>query len=159
MDALVLDVGIGALTTALVVLAAIAVRRHWWVTTVRSWSMYPTLRPGDLLPTRAVRGTRQVGRGDIVIVDSAELGRRVVKRVIGLPGETVGVGPEGVTIDGAPLPEPYLVAHGGPAARFQVPEGAYVVLGDHRRGSSDSRTWRRPYVAATAIRGRVTGPR
>ena len=60
MDALVLDVGIGALTTALVVLAAIAVRRHWWVTTVRSWSMYPTLRPGDL--RRAVY--RQVLRQD-----------------------------------------------------------------------------------------------
>ncbi|MBR0674131.1 signal peptidase I [Neoroseomonas soli] len=144
-----------ALLIPVAAITAMVVRRYWWLTRIRSWSMYPTLRPADCVPTRRIRGTKPVRRGDIVVIDSAELGRRVVKRVIGLPGETVEVSPHGVTVDGVPLAEPYVAAHGGPAGRFRVPAHAYVVLGDNRPQSSDSRSWMTPYVPATAIRGRL----
>ena len=75
--------------------------------------------------------------------------------MIGLPGETVDVGQHGVTIDGVPLAEPYVAAHGGPAGSFRVPAHAYVVLSDNRPRSSDSRSWMTPFVPATAILGRL----
>lgn len=85
---------------------------------------------------------------------SAELGRRVVKRVVGLPGETVVVDRRGVSVDGGWLAEPYVLVHRGAEGSFSVPEGAYLVLGDNRARSSDSRSWRQPFVARSAIEGR-----
>lgn len=133
------------------------VRRHWWLTRVRSWSMYPTLHPGDLMITRALHGRATVHRGDIVVIDSAELSRRVVKRVIGLPGDTVQITPEGIRINNQPLDEPGLTGHGGPTRTFHVPVDGYFVLGDNRHRSSDSRAWRNPYPPRLAIRGRLAG--
>ncbi len=145
-----------SLLAALVVAtAALVVRRHWWLTRVRSWSMYPTLRPPTLVPTRRIGGGRRIGRGDIVVIDSAELGFRVIKRVIGLPGDDVRIHPDQVAINGHRLEEPYLNTRGGPSGHFRVPPNAYLVLGDNRTRSSDSRSWASPYVPAAAIRGRL----
>jgi signal peptidase I len=138
-------------------ITAMVARRYWWLTRIRSWSMYPTLHPADCVPARKLNGVAPIRRGDIVIIASAETGRRLVKRVIGLPGETVDVGQHGVTIDGVPLAEPYVAAHGGPKGSFCIPAHAYVVLGDNRPRSSDSRSWTMPFVPVTAIRGRLTG--
>jgi signal peptidase I len=134
--------------------AAVAIRRVVWLTRVESWSMAPTLRPGSLLLTRRLRRSEHIDRGDIVVLRSAELGRRVVKRVVGLPGETVVVDRRGVSVDGVPLAEPYVAVHGAATGSFPVPEGAYLVLGDNRARSSDSRSWRQPFAARSAIEGR-----
>jgi signal peptidase I len=146
-----------ALAALVAAAVAMAVRRLCWLTRIRSWSMYPTLHPVDWVPTRRLRGAESIRRGDIVVIASAELGRRVVKRVIGLPGETVNVGPYGVTIDDLPLLEPYVAVHGGPAGRFCVPRHAYLVLGDNRTRSSDSRSWMTPFVPISAVLGRLVG--
>jgi signal peptidase I len=143
------------LLAALVAATAWVVRRHWWLTRVRSWSMHPTLHPGDLRITRALSGRDTIHRGDIVVIDSTELRRRVVKRIIGLPGETVQVTPGGICIDGEPFDEPYLAGDGGPTGTFRVPEDGYFVLGDNRHCSSDSRTWANPFPSLTTIRGRL----
>lgn len=140
---------------ALAIAVAVVVRRFVWVTRVESWSMAPTLRPAERLLTRALRRSEDVARGDVVVLHAVELGRRVVKRVIGLPGEVVEVGAGGVRVDGVPLAEPYVRAHGGRDGRFRVPAGAYFVLGDNRAASSDSRAWREPFVPRAAIEGRV----
>lgn len=134
--------------------AAVAIRRLVWLTRVESWSMAPTLRPGSLLLTRRLRRSDGVRRGDVVVLRSAELGRRVVKRVVGLPGESVAVDHRGVSVDGIPLVEPYVLVNGGAGGSFEVPDGAYLLLGDNRAGSSDSRSWRQPFVARSAIEGR-----
>ncbi len=134
--------------------AAVAMRRVAWLTRVESWSMAPALRPGSLLLTRRLRQSDVVRRGDVVVLRSAELGRRVVKRVVGLPGETVVVDDRGVSVDGVRLAEPYVLTHGGPGGSFSVPDGAYLVLGDNRARSSDSRSWRQPFVARSTIDGR-----
>lgn len=135
--------------------AAAAVRYLVWLTRVESWSMKPTLRPGSLLLTRRLRRSDGVRRGDVVVLRSVELGRRIVKRVVGLPGETVVVDSRGVSVDGIRLAEQYVLANGGAEGSFLVPDGAYLVLGDNRARSSDSRSWRQPFVARSAIEGRL----
>ena len=136
------------------VAAAVAIRHLVWLTRVESWSMTPTLRPGSLLLTRRLRHSDGVRRGDVVVVRSVELGRRIVKRVVGLPGESVVVDGRGISVDGVRLAEPYVLGHGGAGGSFSVPDGAYLVLGDNRARSSDSRSWRQPFVARAAIEGR-----
>ena len=82
-------------------------------------------------------------RGDIVIFDYPRDTRQIfVKRVIGLPGETVAIESGQVIIDGRPLPEPYRVytAHGDMRAQY-IPHDQYFVMGDNRDVSDDSRYW------------------
>ena len=65
-----------------------------------------------------------------------------VKRVIGLPGEKIGVEGGDVFIDGEPLVEPYLTSRDTSSANAIIlGENEYYVMGDNRRGSNDSRNW------------------
>lgn len=127
-----------------------------WLTRVQSHSMAPTLRDGALALTLRLGRRATPRRGDIVVADSRELGRRVVKRIIGLPGETVDFRAGQVHIDGRPLAEPY-ASRSVFTDSFQVPPGHYLLLGDHRDASNDSRSWRQPYIAREAIVGRIVG--
>ena len=100
-------------------------------------------------------------RGDIVIFrypDNEE--ELYVKRVIGLPGETVDIRDGYIYIDGAdtPLDEDYLkedwtVATGN--YHFEVPEDSYLMLGDNRNDSWDARYWTNPYVREDKILGKA----
>lgn len=146
-------------------LSGLAVRR-WLVASARveSSSMEPTLRPGQRLVVRRLRRTERVARGDLVLVRSAEVGGIVVKRAIGLPGELVALdGLGGVCVDGEQLAEPYvrpapaptLAPVALPARTYAVPAGSLFLLGDNRRASSDSRTWRQPYLPEDAVVGKV----
>lgn len=126
-----------------------------WLTRVESRSMEPTLRDGQLVLTRSLRRTTPIRRGDLVVADSPELGRRVVKRVIGLPGERVVASGAAVTVDGAVLDEPY-ASRSVFRGRFAVPDEHYLLLGDNRDASNDARSWRDPYLARERIVGRLT---
>jgi signal peptidase I len=123
-----------------------------WLTRIESDSMRPTLRPGQLALTTRLRRTATVRRGGLVVVDARELGRRIVKRVIGLPGDRIRIHDGVVYINDALYREPY-------AARsifngiFQVPADRYFLLGDNREASSDSRSWAMPYVSRDQIKG------
>ncbi|MEW6171739.1 MAG: signal peptidase I [Bacillota bacterium] len=109
-------------------------------------SMMPTLESGDLLLVEKF-SFRMAGleRGDVVIFDpppAAHSRKDYVKRVIGLPGETVEMLNGTVYINGVPLSEDYIGPH--PAMSFaplKVPEDSVFVMGDNRGNSYDSREW------------------
>ena len=107
--------------------------------------MMPTLRPGDRVQADDAGGA-DPKRGEVwVVLGPPKLfpgGGPLVKRVIGLPGETVEVRLGRVLIDGRPIAEPYLTAPGTysmPARRLGP--GEYFVLGDSRDASNDSHVW------------------
>ena len=115
---------------------------------------------------------RQPERGDVVIVEEppadggAELEEILIKRVIGLPGETVQVKDGAVYINGQELKERqadggYLVeethCNGGRLCEpYVVPAGHIVVMGDHRGNSLDSRSWNaEPGVSLDRVIGKA----
>ena len=82
-------------------------------------------------------------RGEIIVFHSPpDPDKDFVKRVIGLPGETVEVRSGTVYIDGDELQEPYLQRMDRSDARLtELGEREYYVIGDNRRNSNDSRAW------------------
>ncbi|MET8152527.1 signal peptidase I [Actinoplanes sp. NPDC049668] len=123
-----------------------------------SGSMEPTLPvAGRFLLDKASFRVTGLERGDIVeFAMPRASGRHAVKRVIGLPGDTVACRDGVVYVDGAPLDEPYLQAGAGTydcGAPVLVPPGELFVLGDHREVSQDSRHW--GPVPQSAVEGRL----
>lgn len=96
-------------------------------------------------------------RANIVTFWSDELHEILVKRVIGLPGETVSFSGGYVYIDGEKLEEPYLPAQGQTRSdkTFTVPEGCIFVMGDNRESSYDSRFLAEPYISVKKIEARA----
>ena len=96
-------------------------------------------------------------RGDIVIFpwpDNPDI--VYVKRVIGLPGETVEIKNGAVYINGESIKEPYLKeAMHGEYGPYVVPEGCYFMLGDNRNSSQDSRKWTNTYLKEEDIMAKV----
>lgn len=95
-------------------------------------------------------------RGDIITFWSDELGKVLVKRAVGLPGEEVSFRDGYVYIDGEKLEESYLPAQGITECdrTFVVPEGSVFFLGDNRTGSLDARFWQEPYVEISQLQAR-----
>jgi signal peptidase I len=117
--------------------------------------MSPLLRDGQLALTVRLRRKSLPDRGAVVAVDSRELGCRVIKRIVGLPGEHLRIDGRGVFVNGRRLAEPYATSSSAYRGSFHVPGHHYLLLGDNRDESSDSRCWRHPYVARTEIVGRL----
>jgi len=144
-------------------------------------SMEPNLLVGDHLLVnkfvfspaatrleRTLLPTRPIVRGDVVVFKFPEDPERdFIKRIIGLPGETIEVKGTQVLVNGAAIPQPYahfLLPHdpnapvmpGDPREHFgpvTVPDGHYFAMGDNRDNSQDSRYW--GFLPAHYVKGRA----
>ena len=115
---------------------------------INGTSMWPNLENGQyvLVNKTAYWFGHEPQRGDIIVLhapenNAGEIDR--IKRVIGVPGDTVEVKKDGtILIDGIPIEEPYISPRtGGLSGTWTVPENEYFVLGDNRSVSYDSRGW------------------
>ena len=128
---------------------------------VPSGSMENTIMTGDrVIGSRLSYRFEDPKRGDIAIFrfpDNEKI--YYVKRIIGLPGETVDIVDGKVYINGSdePLDEPYIREPMIPEApmHFEVPENSYVMMGDNRNYSMDARRWENTYVKREKIIAKV----
>ncbi|ADU74926.1 MAG TPA: signal peptidase I [Hungateiclostridium thermocellum] len=125
---------------------------------VPTGSMENTIMPGDrIIASRIHYYFSEPKRGDIVVFrypDNEEV--LYVKRIIGLPNETVEIKDGNVYINGKLLEEPYIKEKAyGDFGPYEVPEGCYFMLGDNRNGSTDSRRWTNKYVKKEKILGKA----
>lgn len=109
--------------------------------TVRYSCMIPSIEEGEwLMVSKASYFFSDPERGDVIVFDPPVSSQfPYIKRVIGLPGETVEVRDEEVLIDGIPLVEEYVKEPPRyTMAPMVIPQGEYFVLGDNRNNSNDS---------------------
>lgn len=127
---------------------------------VPSGSMEQTIMTGDrVFGNRLAYISKDPKRFDIVIFrypdDPSQL---FVKRVIGMPGETVNIIDGKVYIDGSeePLDDSFCPETPlGSFGPYEVPEGCYFMMGDNRNHSMDSRYWKNTFVEKDEILAQV----
>lgn len=100
-------------------------------------------------------------RNDIVVAKTSLplnrfINKSVIKRIVGLPGDTIEVVDGAVVVNGEPIEEPY-IKDGYTDGSFSgtVPEGQYFIMGDNRLNSNDSRKDAIGYVPLKDIKGKV----
>lgn len=139
-----------------VAIAAILQKLIIFPVLVTSHSMEPTLAPGDRLLMARICGRHPVKRQDIVVFYSKEYKMVMVKRVIGLPCDLVTIQNNGlVCINGENLLETYIHSSNSRSGTFTVPEQKFMLLGDNRNYSTDSRAWAEPFIDEKDILGKA----
>lgn len=131
---------------------------------VPTGSMKNTIEENDrIIASRLAYVNEDPERYDVVLFKFPDNEKKIfVKRVIGLPGETVEIvkgvvyvtKTDGETIQ---LDSSFITActPGGDAGPYVVPEGCYFMLGDNRNNSEDSRFWNNKFVSKDKILGKV----
>jgi signal peptidase I len=142
------------ITVFSIVISAVIVLKVFFIVNrvVVSDSMAPTLIEGDQLicwrlaiPAKIDRPDRAIGAvlkvKDIVVFKLTEGTDYLIKRIIGLPGDTVEMKTDGVFVNGEKLFEEYLPSEWDNAEyrKYEIPDDCVFVLGDHRALSRDSR--------------------
>lgn len=150
----------------LVVFAAIGTAIYWLVAQphkVSGKSMYPNFDDGDYIITdKLTYKFSDPKRGDVVVFKNPrDQSQDFIKRIIGLPGDRVKVQNGRVYVNDLLLPEPYIKDDIYTESRTFITEGQevtvipghYLVFGDNRQHSSDSREW--GYIDKPELIGKV----
>lgn len=144
---------------AVLIIAVILFKFVFMLTVVPTQSMAGTINAGDhIICSRYNLEEEDIERYDVLVFmppDDPEM--FYIKRVIGLPGETLEVRDGKVYADGQELDDSFT---NGPQNRkgdgvYRVPEGCYFFLGDNRNNSNDSRFWKNKYVPAANIKAKA----
>jgi signal peptidase I len=124
-------------------------------------SMVPTIEVNDrvIMWRLAYSFDNEPSRGDIIVFEApVELNQPtdLIKRIIGLPGETVEIKNSLVYINDEPLSEDYLNALPNYVyEKVTVPENSYFIMGDNRNNSVDSHLWQNPFLLEENIKGKA----
>jgi signal peptidase I len=128
---------------------------------IPSESMEPTLMVGDgIVVNRLSYLNDAPERGDVVVFYSDEYnGEKLIKRVIGIPGDVIDIENGSVYVNGCKLVESYACGVTNPSlsevSHYEVPEDSVFLLGDNREFSADSRWWENPYISYDDIVGKA----
>ncbi|MDD2205923.1 MAG: signal peptidase I [Aminobacterium sp.] len=134
------------------VLRTFVVQSYW----IPSGSMIPTLQIRDrVMAAKFWYYFSEPKRGQIVVFKFPDDTKKdFVKRIIGLPGETIEIRDGVVYVNGEPLQEPYIQNHDSVSMNsITVPQDHYFMLGDNRPNSWDGRYWEHQFVSKEALRG------
>ena len=151
------------LTIAVAVAAALLIRTFLFEPIrVDGESMCDTLQNGEImLVTKPEYLTGDPQRGDVVICKYPGRTENFVKRVIGIPGDTVEVIRNTVYINGEAIDEPYLTPerndNGFSMAPFELADDEYFVMGDNRDTSHDSRNMVDSHTPEALTRDMIVG--
>jgi len=140
---------------------------------VPTGSMLPTIQLQDRILVTRIYNFDKIERGDILVFDSQENGKTLIKRLIGLPGDTIKLMPNGELYVNGTLSEENYVKHqineeefnkglyttfsygNMELGEYTIPEGHYFFLGDNRSSSVDARYWKQPYISEDDIQGKA----
>jgi len=130
-------------------------------TIVKEYSMMDTLHENDyLIVNKQAYLFKEPQRGDIIVFDSSLTqdngsAKRLIKRVIALPGDTIEIKDGVVYLNGGELSEDYIFEQytSGLVVPTKIPEGKLFVMGDNRQNSADSRDERIGLVDEEEIYG------
>jgi signal peptidase I len=143
------------ITIGIAVIIFIGARQTIQTYEVFQTSMEPSFHPGQrVVVSKVAYVFGEPKRGDVIVFESPVEPEDFIKRIIGLPGDTVEIRNGFVYVDGVALSEPYLAqAPDYTMAAVTIPDGEYFVLGDNRNFSNDSHTgW---LVPTANIRGKA----
>ena len=127
-----------------------------FMASVPTGSMETTIPVGAQVFTTRTFNKNNIERGDVVVFESEELGVMLIKRCIGLPGDTVTFDGSGkVYVNGERYYETYVSSYSDFVGEFVVPEDHYFFLGDNRGGSLDARYWQNPYIHKDFVKGKA----
>lgn len=143
----------------LVVIFFVLFQTVFMLSFIPSSSMENTIMTGDIVfsTTYDVK-EEDIERFDILVfVPPDEPGITYIKRVVGLPGETIKVKEGKVYADGVELDDSFIKAAMNQTGdgTYVVPEHCYFFIGDNRNNSKDSRFWDNPYVPADDIQAKA----
>lgn len=124
---------------------------NWGLVCVSGDSMYPTYRDKDIILIDKTLSKIDYG---VFIIKSTELGKTIIKRVIGLPGDKLSFVNGKLFRNSVEINEHYVELQDYCSSEYEVPSGTVFVAGDNRLDSMDSRFMENAYIPIECVVGK-----